>query len=655
MQTSNAFALLIGIDRYRSPGIKDLSGCVSDANSYRNHLITSLHVPEENILCLTNEAATRDGILNALRSQFLQNDKIGPEDAMIFGFAGHGAQVEAPDGWVTDDMMSETICPHDESSEDDDAPHVYGIPDRTLWGIFHQIAQAKDNNNITVILDCCNSGSGTRSSDDEEYPFNVRSHDKALTLPADIDKDLWNVNTSRGVQFKPKSGFRNMASHVLLAACRQDERARETLNPDTKQMSGAFTNALLRTLSQISAKKITYQSLMELLPRLKGQHPQCEGDNKHCFLFTADANEEEKRFFPVKQLKSGKLQVEAGSLQGVVRGTEFQIFSERSSASTPLAVGHATTVRSMNSVLASHTDSSVTSLPSPLYGLVTRWENPGATLLVYFDNQTVTPEQYSKLEQLFVNPQTSRAEYARATSTLDADVVLHSSSGEMIQIERVDPWIGRHAARILKPVPSDPTTVSDVLVAAAHFKFHLNRMNPEEPLKELVKLELHRLKEVEGDPYAPYVEDSPDLLESGQAVLPNSSAAYGMTLRNLSEFDFFPCLFYFDPSDYSISPWYLPPSNSMAAPWRSKQEISLGYENCDAEPMTFTLEDGEKSDTGFLKLFFSQQYAEMAHVEQNGIFDSDEKPSLKMESSSRGEHVWDTLTLTLTVTGATDV
>ncbi|KAL4260054.1 Peptidase C14 caspase domain-containing protein [Pleurotus pulmonarius] len=627
MQTSNMFALLVGINKYRSHGIKDLSGCVSDAESYRNHLTTSLHVPEENVLFLADEAATREGILNALKSQFLQNDKIRPQDAMIFAFAGHGAQVEAPDGWVTDDMMSETICPHDESSEDDEAPHVYGIPDRTLWGIFHQIAQAKDNNNITVILDCCNSGSGTRSSDNVEYLFNVRSHDKALKLPANLDRDIWNVGASRGVQFKPKSGFRNMASHVLLAACRQDERAHETLNPTTKQMSGAFTNALLRTLSQISAKKITYQSLMELLPRLKGQHPQCEGDNKHCFLFTTDANEEEKRFFPVKQLKSGKLQVAAGSLQGVVRGTEFQIFGERST---------------------SHTDSSITTLPSLLYGLVTRWENPGATLLVYFDNRTVTPEQYSMLEQLFVNSQTGKAEYARAASTLDADVVLHDANGE-IQIERVDPWIGRHAARILKPIPSDPITVADVLVAAAHFKFHLNRMNAEEPLKELVKLELHRLKAVDDDPYAPYVADSADLLESGQAVLPNSNAAYGMTLRNLSELDFFPCLFYFDPSDYSIAAWYLPPSNSMAAPWRSKQDLSLGYENCDAEPMTFTLEDDEQSDTGFLKLFFSQQYAEMAHVEQNGVFDSDEKPSLKMGSSSRGEHLWDTLTLTLCV------
>ncbi|KAF9497925.1 hypothetical protein BDN71DRAFT_511644 [Pleurotus eryngii] len=108
MQTSNTFAL-IGIDRYRSPRIEDLSCCLSDAKSYRNHLITSLHVPEENILCLTDEAATRDGILNALRSRFLQNDKIGPEDAMIFGFVGHGAQVEAPDGWIADDMMSESL------------------------------------------------------------------------------------------------------------------------------------------------------------------------------------------------------------------------------------------------------------------------------------------------------------------------------------------------------------------------------------------------------------------------------------------------------------------------------------------------------------------------------------------------------------------
>ncbi|KAI9572460.1 hypothetical protein HD554DRAFT_1543784 [Boletus coccyginus] len=46
---------------------------------------------------------------------------------------------------------------------------------------------------------------------------------------------------------------------------------------------------------------------------------------------------------------------------------------------------------------------------------------------------------------------------------------------------------------------------------------------------------------------------------------------YGFTLENYSEVDLFPYLFYFDPSDYSIQAWYIPPRPTVFAPLKRRK------------------------------------------------------------------------------------
>jgi len=110
--------------------------------------------------------------------------------------------------------------------------------------------------------------------------------------PERFDKDIWTRGLSRAAtiavpaRFTYKAGvvYKSMASHVLLAACRQDEFAREISSTD-QITRGAFTACLVKQLYQEDLSSITYSTLLGLIPALAQQHPQCEGVNKHRLLF----------------------------------------------------------------------------------------------------------------------------------------------------------------------------------------------------------------------------------------------------------------------------------------------------------------------------------------------------------------------------------
>ena len=91
------------MDQYVSSNIPNLSGCVADAQSMQKYLVDSLAVPMDHILLLTDDNATRQAILQAFQMHFINNDRITKGNTMLFYFAGHGSQFNAPAGWTTDD------------------------------------------------------------------------------------------------------------------------------------------------------------------------------------------------------------------------------------------------------------------------------------------------------------------------------------------------------------------------------------------------------------------------------------------------------------------------------------------------------------------------------------------------------------------------
>ena len=142
-------ALLVGINRYPDPG-NELKGCVNDVRQMAETLKTRYGFPADgNMRILTDARATTKAILDGLA---WLADGASPGDSLVFHYSGHGSQVPDRNGDETTDRLDEILCPHDLDwdhplTDDDLAAACATIPQGAL---------------LTVILDCCHSGTGLR-------------------------------------------------------------------------------------------------------------------------------------------------------------------------------------------------------------------------------------------------------------------------------------------------------------------------------------------------------------------------------------------------------------------------------------------------------------------------------------------------------------
>jgi hypothetical protein len=370
---------------------------------------------------------------------------------------------------------------------------------------------------------------------------------------------------------------------------------------------------------------LTYFGLLEQLPPLPSQDPQCEGDKKHCVLFTTRSPHKGPHF-RVARAAGGVVNVCAGYAQGVALGTEFQLYADANSSSS-LGVFRATSVTSTSSILSPVGQANISRVSNQTYALVAKWNNNDARLKVCIKDPASSAIQPETIKQkMSVDHHAAQVGITWISTPCGADIVLHDrDEGRNVGLERVDDLIGRYAARHLK---IRPDLVVHTLHSAAHFKFHLARAKMSHPPVDRLAMELYRLKRHNFSGHHTPIGD--DLIQDGRARIVVSNEPYGITLRNDSTHDYFPSLFYFDPSDYSIQPWYLPPSSTMSAPLRHGSKLTVGHGNHDAHVIKFSLKPGEHSDTGFLVLYLSSGHADMSHIKHSGASESARGATLEM-------------------------
>ena len=87
-----SWALLIGINAYRHA--TPLEVARADAESIRDALIRDFKFAKRNVCTLLDKQATRTRIME----KFLSYESLGPDDRLVFFFAGHGSTVQSPRG-----------------------------------------------------------------------------------------------------------------------------------------------------------------------------------------------------------------------------------------------------------------------------------------------------------------------------------------------------------------------------------------------------------------------------------------------------------------------------------------------------------------------------------------------------------------------------
>ena len=266
------YALLVGIDAYPPP-IPALSGCVNDVTGFAEVLRERVGADALDLVVLADGEATRSAVTTHL------SDHLGratAQDVAVFYFSGHGSQQATPEElWsIEPDRRNETLVCVDSRS-----PDSWDLADKELAGLLHGISASGCH--TLVVLDCCHSGDGTRNADEvvRLAPPDPRSRPAATFVALDGP-----TTAVRGTGRWTPAGH-----HVLLAACRSSEKAKEVTAGGRRH--GALSAALDAALLGFDGRP-TYRDVLRIVTadvtsRVTEQHPQIE---------TTDATELDRPF-----------------------------------------------------------------------------------------------------------------------------------------------------------------------------------------------------------------------------------------------------------------------------------------------------------------------------------------------------------------------
>lgn len=628
MNPHATFALIIGIDKYQSPDYSDLEAAANDANKMTEYLQSVLGVPEQNIINLRNEQASRRGILDgfqALQTLTGTAETATSNPCIIIFYAGHGARTEKPmewEDWAMDSAQVEMLCPYDIGMPlgTGDNRVVEGIPDRTVCYLLNQLSKLRGNN-ITLILDCCCSAGLNRGSSDRiivRRPRHITNpprlsgrSDPEVVIRNDEDNDAEESDAAptRGMKRAAGFGGKFQDSHVLLAACGRDSVAYE------HEGSGLFTSVLLSLLPTVNLQTMTYASLMTRMKMPKWQTPHCEGSSIDRPLFSRVGVRSDPSYIPGRRSKSedGKLSVtlDAGMAQGIVLGELFSIYENNFEATTQnpnpsIGLLDARTISTASCSLGHPPGQKKFKIPRHFYAKRIDWRN---------DPPKVYCADSVLLSSLFPSPENVAGRKIIAVEDPEQASLVISTQGDDVRISRTDPFITQY---IPPAFPynfhtESPWAIHRIVGAWQHFNYHLLRRGRDEFPQ--VRMELHYLEPSSnsGEDDENYKVKGGNLLaaEPAEVRVPDVDVEkpLGMTLYNDGDVPLYPYLFYFDPNDLTIIPWFTAPFGAglgnVDPPLEARSQFPIGYGNGAATPWQFCFEDDRDRDVGFFKLFLS--------------------------------------------------
>lgn len=235
-------AVVVGVNdtpRYRSAdgtAPRPLRGAEADAESLAATLIESFGFPKSNVRILLGPQATRDAVRTALTEAA---KKLGPDDVCIFHFSGHGTQTPDRKPYDEADELDEALCLYDAATDGS------GLLLDDELGLLLEDLPAR---NVTVLLDCCHAGTGTKDTNDDLVSRRLPLSSPRPVARNDADKqEPW-----RELRGATKSFGRRSTSFF---ACRPEQQAYERRLPGMQSPArvGQFSRYLLLGLREKKA------------------------------------------------------------------------------------------------------------------------------------------------------------------------------------------------------------------------------------------------------------------------------------------------------------------------------------------------------------------------------------------------------------------
>ena len=249
-------ALIVGVADYLNE-IGDLIGPENDVVAMRSLVIDVFDYDAADVMVLSDNEATRAGILAAFQSWLIDGTTAG--DRVLFYFSGHGSQVAIPtDNGGT--RLTSTLVPYDASHEVEPTAEVPGghILGAQIGDLIDRLA----GRDVTIIADSCYAGSVTRSGSPNSGGADGNALFRTITpntpinvAPDDYDSDLMaRAKTSiRLIDPVRRDGSVREGVAVWQAATLA-QLAWESVAEDGKQR-GIFTDAFVRGLRDLEADR----------------------------------------------------------------------------------------------------------------------------------------------------------------------------------------------------------------------------------------------------------------------------------------------------------------------------------------------------------------------------------------------------------------
>jgi Caspase domain len=618
------FSLIIGIDKYRSGSIWNLASCIDDARNVKNWLTDSLGVPPAHVCLLLNDKATKQSIEHHFMSHLLNNPAIEFGDAIIVYFAGHGSTVPAPVDWPVSNTGSvDILCTYDQDYRDVDR-RIAGISDRSLHAMIDDLAQVKGSN-ITLIIDSCFSPIQSRLAVRDRWSTRWTP---SKVSPDDLYSGLWRSALAKTSTYIGGNFFSaQYDSHVLLSACVRGGKATEG------KEGGRFTLALLQATSILPLHETSYRELTRYLSvHMVDQRPGCFGYRKDSFIFDRLPFVPHASFVPLNVSNTmDEVRIEAGKIHGVVVGTEFSIHEHNfiGSNNPSLASFSAVEVHHTWCIAKPSKRTTLADNHNGSWAKVIKWNNTvpfrinlrrtcSSFLRALMQKKFPWSKRGLQLKEGLTVPQVKKGE--------EADITLHIRRREIV--------VQHHSISYPYTI-SFPNKINDseVVGAAARFFHHLGRVNPDEPFRDRISMELFCL-----DPRTLEPVGKNFFIDGTAKLSENDGDIYAVHLHNHSDTDLWAHLAYMDTNGFIIRMLYRPDPSMASPPLKRCSRIIVGTGTPGSEAVKFPR---ERKTVAYLKLFVSSNPTCLDMIEQPTPQEM-EKTRVRRGVTCQSE-VWDTV------------